>query len=64
MDHTVPPKVYRIFALRYALELEIKTGLKRRGRSAYAIIKEEFGFSGNKQTVLNQIISYIDKHIK
>ena len=50
---------YRLLTLRSALGLEIK-GLKRHGRSAYSIIKEEFNFKGNKQKVYDQI----DKHIK
>lgn len=44
---------YRLLALRGALKLEIM-GMRRRGRSAYAIIKEEFGLKGNKQRVLEQ----------
>jgi hypothetical protein len=28
--------------------------MRRRGRSAYAIIKEEFGFTGGKKKVLQQ----------
>ena len=51
---------YRLLSLRSALELEI-LGMKRRGRSVYAIIKEEFGFKGNKQKVYNQIDAYIQK---
>ena len=50
---------YRLLTLRSALGLEIK-GLKRHGRSAYSIIKEEFNFKGNKQKVYDQI----DKHIQ
>ena len=30
-------------------------GMKRRGQSAYSIIKQEFGLKGNKQSVLEQI---------
>ena len=51
---------YRLLTLRSALELEI-LGMKRRGRSVYAIIKQEFGFKGNKQKVYNQIDAYIKK---
>ena len=51
---------YRLLTLRSALELEI-LGMKRRGRSVYAIIKEEFGFRGNKQKVYDQIDNYIKK---
>jgi|ETNvirnome_2_300_1030623.scaffolds.fasta_scaffold47444_2 hypothetical protein len=45
---------YRVFTLRGALQLEMK-GMHRRGQSAYAIIKEEFGFKGSKQKVLTQL---------
>lgn len=50
----------RIFALRSMLGLELK-GLGRRGRSAYSIIKAEFGFKGNKQKVYDQVSLYIEK---
>jgi hypothetical protein len=45
---------FRLRSLRGALKLEI-LGMKRRGRSAYSLIKEEFGFKGNRQSVLAQI---------
>ena len=51
---------YWLITLRAALELEI-LGMKRRGRSAYSIIKEEFGFKGNKKKVYNQIDTHIQK---
>jgi len=51
---------YRLITLRSALDLEIR-GLKRRGRSVYSIIKEEFGFKGNKQKVYDQFDEYIQK---
>ena len=45
----------RLITLKHALDLEIKTGMKiSRGRSAYSIIKSEFGLKGNKQKVLSQ----------
>ena len=50
---------YRLCALRGALKLEIQ-GMTRRGQSAYSIIKQEFGFKGNKQKVLEQLQSKID----
>ena len=43
--------LFRLLSLRGALKLEI-AGLKRRGRSVYSIIKEEFGLTGNKNSVL------------
>ena len=51
---------YRLCALRSALKLEI-LGMKKRGQSAYSIIKQEFGFKGNKQKVLEQLQSKIDE---
>ena len=50
---------YRLCALRGALKLEI-LGMTRRGQSAYSIIKQEFGFKGNRQKVLEQLQAKID----
>ena len=47
------PRV-RIAVLVGALKLEV-AGMKRRGRSVYAIVKEEFGLRGNKRRVLEQL---------
>ena len=46
--------MFRMKALKGALKLEIH-GMKRKGRSAYSIIKEEYGFKGNKAKVLKQL---------
>lgn len=43
----------RYLALAGALHLET-LGMKRRGRSVYALIKEEFNLKGSKQRVLLQ----------
>ena len=51
---------YRLLTLRSALRLEM-LGMKNSRRSAYAIIKEEFGFKGNKQKVYDQIDELIQK---
>ena len=53
---------YRVLALKSALSLEVK-GMKRRGRSAYSIVKDEFGFRGNKQKVFDQLQEYVDENI-
>lgn len=51
---------FRLLTLRRALKLEAKTGMKlSRGRSAYAIVKAEFGFRGNKQKVYEQFDKYV-----
>ena len=47
-------RAFREKTLLKALSLELK-GLSRRGRSAYAIIKDEYGFKGNKQKVYDQL---------
>ena len=53
----------RILALKGALKIEVLTPLKRRGRSAYAIVKEEFGFRGNKARVLSQLEDWIAENL-
>ena len=53
----------RILALKGALKIEVNTGLRRRGRSAYSIIKEEFGFKGNKARVLSQLEDWIAENL-
>jgi hypothetical protein len=52
--------VARLLSLRGMLQLEIK-GLTRRGRSAYSIIKTEFGLRGNREKVLAQFEEIIEK---
>ena len=47
-------ELYRWQVLKQALKMEI-LGMKRRGKSAYSIIKEEFNLKGNKQKVLKQL---------
>ena len=46
-------ELFRIARTQSALKMEI-FGMKRRGQSAYSIIKQEFGLKGNKQSVLEQ----------
>jgi hypothetical protein len=53
-DHPQAIEAFRMRSLRGALKLEM-LGMKRRGRSVYSIVKEEFGFKGNKQKVLEQL---------
>tara|TARA_R100001377_G_scaffold71967_1_gene47683 strand:- start:270 stop:710 length:441 start_codon:yes stop_codon:yes gene_type:complete len=50
----------RMATLKSALKLEV-AGLKRRGRSVYSIIKEEFGLTGNKRTVLADFTKLIEQ---
>ena len=51
--------LYSIMTKRSALVLEMR-GMKRRGRSAYSLIKEEFGLKGNKQKVFEQLTEIIE----
>ena len=48
----------RLLTLKAGLRLEVQ-GLKGRGRSAYTIVKEELGFKGSKQKVLDQLSLYL-----
>ena len=51
--------LYSIMVKRSALVLEMR-GMKRRGRSAYSLIKEEFGLKGNRQKVFEQLSKIIE----
>jgi hypothetical protein len=51
---------YRLCALKGALKLEM-AGMKRRGRSAYSMLKSEYGFKGNRAKVLAQTQALVDK---
>tara|TARA_R110000744_G_scaffold52201_2_gene111946 strand:- start:197 stop:388 length:192 start_codon:yes stop_codon:yes gene_type:complete len=46
----------RLMTLKKMLKLEVR-GMQRSGRSAYSIIKSEYGFRGSKQKVLDQLES-------
>lgn len=46
--------MFRFLSLRSALKLEC-LGMKRGGQSAYSIAKTEYGFKGNKKSVLQQM---------
>ncbi len=48
-------QAYQMIALEKALKLEL-LGMKRRGQSAYAIIKQQFGLTGNRQKVYDQFL--------
>jgi hypothetical protein len=47
--------LYRVITLKAGLKLEIQGMRMTRGRTCYSMIKEEFGFKGNKEKVLAQI---------
>jgi len=55
-------QLYRLIALKHAMKLELTTGMKMsRGISPFAIVKQEFGFKGNKQKVFDQLVKYIEQ---
>jgi hypothetical protein len=51
-----PEKIdmFRFLSLRSALKLEC-LGMRRGGQTAYSIAKAEYGFKGNKKSVLQQM---------
>ena len=51
--------MFRLLSLKSALKLEC-LGMKRRGQSAYAIVKAELGLKGNKKSVLKQMEQIIE----
>ncbi len=52
--------MFRLLSLKSALKLEC-LGMKRRGQSAYAIVKAELGLKGNKKSVLEQLEQIIEE---
>jgi hypothetical protein len=54
---------YRLLALKGALKLET-LGMKRRGPSAYSIVKKEFNLRGDKVSVLKQFEALIAEATK
>jgi hypothetical protein len=59
IDNPEDIDLYSIMSKRSALVLEMR-GMKRRGRSAYSLIKEEFGLKGSKQKVFEQLTEIIE----
>lgn len=49
----------RRLTLRQMLKLEIK-GMKRSGRSAYAILKSDYGYKGSREKVLSELDAWRD----
>jgi succinylarginine dihydrolase len=52
-------EAYRLATLRSGLKLELK-GMKRSGRSCYAILKQ-MGYTGTRQQVLEQVQQDLDQ---
>ena len=56
-------EIFRLITLKHALCLEM-LDLKRKGQSAYSIVKKEFGFKGSRKKVYNQLESLIREFLK
>ena len=55
--------LFRMSVLEKALKLEL-LGMKGRGRSAYSVIKSEYGLKGNRQSVYDQFVAYRNAKIE
>ena len=51
---------FRLLTLRQMLKLEL-LGMKRSGKSAYSIIKQETGLKGSRQSVYEQFSKLLGK---
>ena len=51
--------MYRLLTMKAALRLEC-VGMKHSKGSVYALVKQEFGFKGNKASVLAQLTAHIE----
>jgi hypothetical protein len=54
---------FRLLSLLGRLKIEMK-GMKFRGRSTFAIVKEEFNLKGNKQKVFEQFEAIVKEAAK
>jgi hypothetical protein len=52
--------LFRMTALKSMLRLEL-VGMKRRGRSAHSIVKQEYNLKGNKQKVFDQFCKLVEQ---
>lgn len=55
----------RALSMKHALRLEVRSGLKVSNKfNVYQLVKQEFGFKGSKQKVLEQLEAYIEKKLE
>lgn len=52
----------RLLTLRQMLRLEM-LGMTRKGRSAYSILKSEFGFKGSRESIFAALTEWRDQVI-
>tara|TARA_R110002051_G_scaffold317386_1_gene398494 strand:- start:260 stop:463 length:204 start_codon:yes stop_codon:yes gene_type:complete len=50
--------LFRMLSQKAALELEIK-GLRKKGRTMYSMIKQEYNLRGSRENVLEQFGNFI-----
>lgn len=61
IDGAASVHLARLMALGAALSLEIRLGLRvSRGRTAYSILKREYGLKGSRERVLAQVDKMLD----
>ena len=53
---------FRAKALLSMLNLEIKGMTRRRGRSAYSLVKEQYNFKGSKKKVYQQFKELLERY--
>jgi hypothetical protein len=53
-------QLFRLLTLRAGLRLEIRGLRVSKGRSCFAIIKQEFGLKGSREEVLEQFSDLIE----
>lgn len=55
----------RALSMKHALRLEVRSGLKVSNKfNVYQLVKQEFGFKGSKQKVLEQLEAYIEEKLE
>lgn len=54
-------QAFGVLQLRTRLKLEIK-GMTCRGKTAYQVIKDTFGFKGSKAKVLDQLETWLEQN--
>ena len=60
LTHPDDIALYRLITLRSALRLEC-AGMRAGKINAYAIVKRELGFKGNRARVFEQLDAYVDR---
>ena len=64
LSHPDEIALFRLCTLRTMLKLECLGMTTRKGRTAYAILKEELGLKGNRDKVLVQVHAIIEQRMK